>query len=51
MNNFNNNINLLKDEYYNNYYLKNYSSFLEYPEEIVYKINQFLKNKFIIAKI
>ena len=51
MNNLNNNINLLKDEYYNNYYLKNYSSFLEYPEEIVYKINQFLKNKFIIAKI
>jgi len=43
MNNFNNNINLLKDEYYNNYYLQNYSSFLEYPEEIVYKINQFLK--------
>ena len=43
MNNFNNNINLLKDEYYNNYYLKSNSSFLEYPEEIVYKINQFLE--------
>ena len=43
MNNFNNNINLLKDEYYNNYYIKNYSNFLEYPEEIVYKINQFLE--------
>jgi len=43
MNNFNNNINLLKDDYYINYYLKNYSSFLEYPEEIIYKINEFLE--------
>ena len=43
LNDFNNNINLLKDEYFNFYYIKNSSQFLEYPGEIVYKINQFLK--------
>ena len=43
LNNLNNNINLLIDKYYSLYYLKNSSKFLEYPEEIIYKINQILK--------
>ena len=41
INKFSSNIKLLKDQYYNLYYLPNYKNFLEYPEEIVYKINQF----------
>ena len=36
-----NNVNLIKNNYFSIYYLNNYSDFLEYPEEIVYKINQF----------
>ena len=46
------NINLLKDNYYTLYYLKNKSEFLEYPKEILPKINeisnQLIKNKNII---
>jgi len=36
-----NNINLLNEEFFNNYYLVNNSQYLEYPEEIIFKINQF----------
>ena len=36
-----NNIKLLRNKYYNLYYLQNNSKFMEYPEEIKYKINQF----------
>ena len=36
-----NNINLLQEEFFNNYYLVNNSQYLEYPEEIIFKINQF----------
>ena len=43
LNNFYNNIMLLENKYYSLYYLKNNSKFLEYPEEIIYKINQFYK--------
>ena len=38
---FSSNIKLLRERYYNLFYLPNYNNFLEYPEEIVYKINQF----------
>ena len=37
--NLENNLNLIKDNYYNLYYKKNKSEFLEYPEEIEMKIN------------
>ena len=37
--NLENNLNLIKDNYYNLYYKKNKSEFLEYPEEIEIKIN------------
>ena len=39
--NLENNIKLLPDNYFTDYYLKNYKLFLEYPEEIQYKINYF----------
>ena len=39
--NLDNNLKLISENYYMNYYLKNYSSFLEFPEEIQYKINNF----------
>ena len=35
------NLKLLSKTYLNDYYLQNYQSFLEYPEEIKYKINYF----------
>ena len=38
---FEDNLNLLLENYFQNYYLNNYSLFLEYPEEIQYKINNF----------
>ena len=41
INTFSSNIKLLKDQYYDLYFLPNYKNFLEYPEEIVYKINQY----------
>ena len=37
-----NNTNLLKNEYFNNHYINDSDKFLEYPDEIIYKINQFL---------
>ena len=43
LNYLNNNTNLLIDKFYSLYYLNNSTNFLEYPEEIIYKINQFLK--------
>ena len=43
INNLENNLNLLSNEYFNYYYLKTYDKFLEYPNEIIYKINQFSK--------
>ena len=50
--NLENNLNLIKDNYYNLYYKKNKSEFLEYPEEIEMKINNIyneaLKLKLII---
>ena len=36
------NINLLRNEYFTLHYSKDYEKFLEYPKEIIYKINQFL---------
>ena len=36
------NINLLKNRYFDLYYLQTYDKFLEYLEEIIYKINQFM---------
>ena len=45
INNLENNLNLFIDEFYKSYYLKSYYKFLEYPNEIIYKINQF-KNEF-----
>lgn len=39
--NLENNIKLLSNKYFTDYYLKNYKLFLEYPEEIQYKINNF----------
>ena len=41
INNLENNVNLLSNEYFNSFYLKSYDKFLEYPNEIIYKINQF----------
>ena len=41
LNKLSNNIKLLNEKYYNLFYLPNYDNFLEYPEEINYKINQF----------
>ena len=41
INKFYDNIQLLKEKYYNLSYLPNFSIFLEYPNEIIYKINQF----------
>ena len=37
------NINLLNKSYYQLYFLPNFENFIEYPEEIIYKINQFQK--------
>ena len=46
------NVNLIKDNYYTLYYLKNKSEFLEYPKEILPKMNeisnQLVNNKQII---
>ena len=48
------NINLIKDNYFTLYYLKNKSEFLEYPKEIIPKINemseQIIKEKDLINK-
>ena len=41
INNLESNLNLLSNEYFNSFYLKSYDKFLEYPEEIIYKIKQF----------
>jgi len=43
------NLNLIKDNYYNLYYKKNKSEFLEYPEEIEMKINN-IYNESLIMK-
>ena len=37
------NINLLNESYYQSYFLPNFANFIEYPEEIIFKINQFQK--------
>ena len=46
-----NNLKMISEFYYNNYYLKNRSSFLEYPDEIIMTIksipNNFIKNRII----
>ena len=48
------NNNLIKDNYYTLYYLKNKSQFLEYPKEIIPKINiiseQIIKHKDLIKQ-
>ena len=41
--NFQNNIEKIKETYFFSYYLQDYKNFLEYPEEIKYKIDQFLE--------
>jgi hypothetical protein len=54
LDNLEENINLIKDNYYKLYYLKNKSEFLEYPKEIISKINtmseQIIKQKDLIKK-
>ena len=42
-----NNLKMISDFYYNNYYLQNRSSFLEYPEEIIMTIKGIFPNNFI----
>ena len=37
------NINLLNESYFQSYFLPNFENFIEYPEEIIFKINQFQK--------
>ena len=37
------NINLFNESYCRSYFLPNFENFIEYPEEIIYKINQFQK--------
>ncbi len=37
-----NNLENIKNEYYNYYYLNNQTDFLEYPHEIIYKCNQII---------
>ena len=37
------NINLLNESYFQSYFLPNFEKFIEYPEEIIFKINQFQK--------
>ena len=41
INNIKNNVNNLVDEYLNSYYMKDYLKFLEYPQEIIYKVKQY----------
>ena len=41
LNNLENNINEAENNYYKNIYLNNYKEFLEYPDEIEYKINKY----------
>ena len=41
INNLENNLKLLSKNYLIDYYFKYYQSFLEYPREIIYKINNF----------
>ena len=41
--NFQNNIEQIKDSYFISYYLQDYKNYLEYPEEIKYKIDQFME--------
>ena len=41
LNNFEKNINELQENYYKNFYLKNYEDFLEYPDEIQFKIDKY----------
>ena len=49
---FSDNIKLLREQYYNSYYFPNYNKFLEYPEEILYKIEQFYNEaKFNVENI
>ena len=38
---FHNNICLLKEKYLKKYFFPNYNQFIEYPREIIFKINQF----------
>ena len=44
--NINNKIIKVDSDFFENYYLKNFSNYLEYPDEILYKIND-LENKII----
>ena len=41
--NFQKNIEQIKESYFSSYYLQDYKNFLEYPEEIKYKIDQFME--------
>ena len=43
LNKLENNMNLIEKKYYSETYLNSYENFLEYPEEIIYKIKQFIK--------
>ena len=41
LNTLDNNLNNIKEKYYKNIYLNSYEDFLEYPNEIIFKINQY----------
>ena len=48
--NIENNINLIQEDYFKLHYLKDNDKFLEFPEEIIFKINQFMNELNIILK-
>jgi len=48
--NIENNINLIHEDYFKLYYLKDHDKFIEFPEEIIFKINQFMNELNITLK-
>ena len=48
--NIENNINLIREDYFKLHYLKDHNKFLELPEEIIIKINQFMNELNIALK-
>ena len=48
--NIENNINLIHEDYFKFHYLKDHNEFLEFPEEIIFKINQFMNELNITLK-
>ena len=48
--NIENNINLIQEDYFKFHYLNDYDKFLEFPEEIIFKINHFMDELNITLK-